>query len=319
VRRSDPAKAAREFESANELCPDPWYLGILAVCYEKSGRVIDAIAAIDGYLEDYDAGQRTQAVAARQRLTAMLAKVDVVTQPPGARVDAKGMGRKTVATTPATLTLDPGEHVLDVELDGHAPYQRTIVLRPGDDLHLDIALREEASSSDWRGARGDSRSGRFSLTGAVGATFDLAVPFDSDVLKTAPGVGGELSGGVSLGRLRLELALSVMGFPDSAGYILEFSGGPRVGIRLGSIPLWLELEVLIGWSFMNVTSEQAVVPAGRHSGVVAAPALAIVYRAIAWLEVFFRPARIEVFDIGDGGSDGALLRWGFDVGVRFRL
>jgi hypothetical protein len=320
LRAADPAAAAREFEAADRICPDPWYAGLLAVCYEKTGRIIDAVGAIDAYLKSSDVGQREQAEAARGRLVAMLAKVEVVTEPPGAAVRLVGPGRETGVIAPAKLALDPGHYTLDVRLDGHEPQRRELDVGPGEDARLDVALVTTGSSATSETAPPDERPAERTLgwTGAAGLALDVAIPVATVALKTAAGIALDLCGGIELGRFRAELALQIHLFPASSGFILELVGGPRVGIRLGTIPLYLELDVLVGWSYMESDSEQALIPAGSYSGVSVSAGIAVAYRLLRWLEVFVRPARVEALNIANDDAGGSLFRWDVDVGVRFR-
>jgi hypothetical protein len=314
LRASDPGGATREFEAANGLCPDSWYEGILAVCYEREGRINDAIKAIDAYLGHPGVDQRDQAAAARRRLEAMLAKVVVVSVPPGAALRARGPRGEIATSTPATLTLEPGRYSLDVSLAGHRPALRAIEVPPGSARTIEVALEPDALPS---GRGGRSRRAT-ALTGAAGLALDVAIPLDSDVLRTSVGLAFEAAGGVDLGRLRIMAALALHAFPDPSGFILELAGGPRLGIRLGRLPLWVEIEVLVGWSLVVVDVANAVLAQGMSSGVAIVPSVTIVYCVLRWLELFLRPARIEIFDVSGVAADGPLYRYGLDFGVRFR-
>jgi hypothetical protein len=320
LRGSDPAGAAEEFEAAAAICPDPWYEGLLAVCYEKTGRIVDAIGAIDSYLKASGVNQRDQAVAARARLVAMLAKVEVVTEPRGASVRLTGPRLDVEVIAPTKLSLDPGHYEIDVRLEGQEPQHREVDVAAGERARIDVALSAASQGSgDAGGPRAGTQANRTrAWTGAAGLALDVAIPMATDVFNTAAGFALDFCGGIELRRARAELALQLDVFPNKPGDVLELVGGPRFGVRLGSIPLFLELDVLVGFDFMNIRSADAFIPPGTYTGLSISTGIAVSYRVLRWLEVFVRPARVEMLNIANDEAGGALFRWNLDAGVRFR-
>ena len=68
-----------------------------------------------------------------------LATLDVSTDPDGARVT---VGTRAPRTAPTTLeALEPGAHIVGVELEGHEPVEREITLAPGERRTLVLDLR----------------------------------------------------------------------------------------------------------------------------------------------------------------------------------
>jgi tetratricopeptide (TPR) repeat protein len=137
------AEAAESFEAAQRLAPSPANLNNLARCYEQLGRIGDAIAALDVYLEDPglppDRIERAQAF--RSRLMATPAQVLVSSNPAGAEVLVNGHPPTVAgATTPATLRLEPGNHVIEVRLAGSEPGRQPIELQPGERRELTFEL-----------------------------------------------------------------------------------------------------------------------------------------------------------------------------------
>ena len=68
--------------------------------------------------------------------------VSVTTNPSGAAivVDGTPAGADRDATTPFGLILSGGDHLLRFTLDGHAPVQRIVTVRPGETQPLPLTL-----------------------------------------------------------------------------------------------------------------------------------------------------------------------------------
>jgi tetratricopeptide (TPR) repeat protein len=143
------AEAAVSFEAAQQLAPSPANLNNLARCYEQLGRIGDAIAALDRYLEDpsLTPDRIERAREFRARLMATPAEVAVSSDPPGAEVLVNGHPPSVSgATTPATLRLEAGNHVVEVRLPGHEGGRQAVELQPGERRELSFELAPAAGA-----------------------------------------------------------------------------------------------------------------------------------------------------------------------------
>jgi hypothetical protein len=106
------------FEEAFAAVPNPIVLLSVAESAVKIGRIEDAIAAFDQYLQlRPDAPDHAEIAQKRAALTVLPARVSVTSEPAGAGilVDGQTTGKKT----PAELDVSPGDHQLQAALAGY--------------------------------------------------------------------------------------------------------------------------------------------------------------------------------------------------------
>lgn len=118
----------------------------LARVYEELGQLDPAWRHYHEYVEgSADRTARADGEAALARIEPRVARVRVVTTPPGADVY---VGRKDLGPrgrTPLTLALPPGPQTLLLALDGHAPAEVTAALATGREVVADAALAPSAA------------------------------------------------------------------------------------------------------------------------------------------------------------------------------
>jgi hypothetical protein len=316
IRQEDPEGAARAFKAAHELCPDPWYLGHLAILYEKLGHISAAIAALDEYLEDENAAQREQAQAGRERLRALLGRIEVTTQPPGADVTVNGEPVTPRRVTPTTLELDAGDYTVEVELADYRPARELVSVGSGEVRQLDFDLEPLTFEQEPEPQPEEpQRRWTFSLQAGAGVTF----PLGTDMIGTAFGIPIDIAGGLDLRTVRLELLLQLFVFPDVNGTILQVGGGLRLGIRLGERPLYLGVETALGLAWVSVNTTGRLIPQGDYSSFAIEPAVFFAWQLHRRFELVARPLRFEVMGLAGDLPGGVAARLGIDVGARLRF
>lgn len=317
IRGNDPVGAARAFKAAHELCPDPWYLGHLAIIYEKLGRISEAIAVLDEYIEDESASQREQARAGRERLRALLGRIEVTTRPPGANVLVNGEPITPHRVTPTTLELDAGDYTVEVELEDHRPARELVSVGSGEVEQLEFTLEPLAFEQPEPEPEPEEPARRWTFSAQVGV--GVTFPLGTDRIGTAFGIPIDIAGGLDLRTLRIELLLQLFIFPDVNGTILQVGGGLRLGIRLGERPLYLGLETALGLAWVNVSAPGRMIPQGAYSSFAIEPAVFFAWQLHRRVELVARPLRFEVMGLAGDLPGGVAARLGIDVGARLRF
>ncbi len=332
-RSGDFSGAAQAFEAAQALAPAPSNLFNLSRCYERTGDIARAVATLEQYVaSDVPEERLARGRAELERLRAAgavsagaadaeeIVEIALVSDPPGAAVFVDGRPLEGVVTS-ATLRLEPGVHMIEVRLEGHESVRQEVIAEAGRSQVVQLTLIPgEPSGHELLMADAP----RLAWTGAVqvnaGAAFPLA---GADALGVAALLGLELSAGLRLGRpqllrgrpwrpVRLELILGVVGEVGGSFPLLEATGGGRLSVALGALPIRVEGELSLG--FTLVAEESVPV-----FGFALIPGFSVVYQALHWLEIALRPARLELLWLGDAISPELEVRWGLDVLVRFRI
>lgn len=134
-------EALASFERAYLMRSNPVVLVPIIECQERLNRVVDAIASIERYLRERPTAPDRASMEQRlQSLRARPTRVNVTSDPPGARVVLDG--RELPHTTPAEVQLPPGRHRIAVSRDGQTGPEREIDALPGG--ALDLALSTAA-------------------------------------------------------------------------------------------------------------------------------------------------------------------------------
>ncbi|MSP54035.1 MAG: PEGA domain-containing protein, partial [Myxococcales bacterium] len=123
--RKDYLGAVEHYLASNRLVPNRNVVYNLARAYEQLGRFDAAWRQYNEYaVLEPDPALRAEGVAARDRLGARVALVDVQSDPPGALIfiDREDLGAR--GRTPATIALPAGAHTVFLRRDGHHPTAR---------------------------------------------------------------------------------------------------------------------------------------------------------------------------------------------------
>lgn len=150
--KGDFEAALADFEEANRIYPGASPKHKIAVCYDKLGKVKDAISAYEIFVNS-DPGPKylkrvkdakTRIDELKEELAKMPGKVVLTIEP----ADATGLSI-TVDGSPAEgteLELEAGEHTIVVEADGMETVNRTIEVEPAEthDVSITLTASEEA-------------------------------------------------------------------------------------------------------------------------------------------------------------------------------
>jgi len=133
--------ALTAFEESYRLRPSPVALYNVAVAQRGLGRIREAIATFERYLEAPERGiDRARLASIRAELAALRAQIvnlRLTLAPSTATVQVDG---RPATISADGLTLDPGRHVIEVSADGHRTSRREVDLRPGSTVVLDVTL-----------------------------------------------------------------------------------------------------------------------------------------------------------------------------------
>ncbi|AUX24962.1 uncharacterized protein SOCEGT47_055030 [Sorangium cellulosum] len=145
----------------------------LGVAELRLGKYRDAAEHLSWYLREAPATRVTQRQRAEVLLKEALAKVAAITvktEPEGAEVTVDGaeMGRTPLALP---VFLEPGQHMIQVELDGYKPAQERIEPKAGDVVGMKLYLmRRDAEAPAAAGAPGTTGPRAASEPGPAGTT-----------------------------------------------------------------------------------------------------------------------------------------------------
>lgn len=327
----DYAGAAAEFERAHVLFPNPMNLFNLAPCYEHLGRVGDAIDVLERFL-DLDTppeNLRQQAQASLERLRDIPGSVEITSEPEGVTVVIDG-DTSPERATPVSVAVAPGRHTVELVAEGRLDARQEVNVSPGETLRLHVDIHAERARPPADSVEEEPPLPTVRWTFSFGLAAGASLPLVMEDMGSTFVVGGDLAVGLELGAarevhgmslrtVRVELVATTLGHPFDAGYLLEAGMGVRAGFLLGRVPLRLEVELSAGLGYLSVSEEGLEIAAGSSTAFALFPGFAIAWQAVRWLEVIFRPARVELLGLGGDFPGGVGARWGMDISLRFRL
>ncbi len=136
-------QALDEFFVSNRLSPNPTATYNIAACLEALERLEEAYSTYSAYLEGFGLGEeeRRSGAAAVARIVPKVARLSVVSTPPGASifVDRTNLGQYGV--TPRTLAHEPGQRVVIATLPGHHRAEARVVLTRGQQTHVKLVFK----------------------------------------------------------------------------------------------------------------------------------------------------------------------------------
>lgn len=137
-------RAVQEFMTAQRLSPNPRTVYNIGICFLRMDRRDDAFFFLDEYLSSPDeaegaADRRRFAEEALRSLAPRVARVAVLSNPPGATIYVDQREHGSYGVTPRVLALPPGPHRVWVELPGHRPAQADVTATLGAERTLELA------------------------------------------------------------------------------------------------------------------------------------------------------------------------------------
>jgi hypothetical protein len=142
--KGDYAAALESFNKAYDLIPTPHAEYWIAKSLEQQGKVEEAVAAYQKFLDNPDAAKagEDKLQDAKTRQAELKGKlqgdVNIVTTPPGAQVTVDGTPQ--MGETPMTLKLAPGKHTISVSLAGYDSKEVAVDVAAGQQTEQTIEL-----------------------------------------------------------------------------------------------------------------------------------------------------------------------------------
>lgn len=283
-------EAIREFFLEQRSAPNPRVTFNLALCFDQLHREEDAFTHFDEYLAstDDDAERRGLAQAAIERLRPRVARVLVVTEPPGATIYVDDREHGAWGHAPRTLVLPAGPHTLLFELDGHEPAQAVVEAARGAEVRAAGVLARVLGALEVRApsagqAEVRDASGAVAAQGPTPLRADLA-PGDYSVEVRVPEHRPWTSLARVVARAVAQLDAAPAPLPIPAGDLTVTSSAAGALIEVDGEEAGFAPAVLVA------------LPAGPHEVRVSHPGLApwagpvtIEADARSWLTVSLEP------------------------------
>jgi hypothetical protein len=155
MARGDIATACGRFAESLKLDPAVGTLLNLATCEERSGKLSVALehftsARTQLGKDDFRVAFTTERIATLShrvaRITVRFVATGPASPPPGARVLRDGVEVDPAALN-APLVVDPGAHVVVVELSGQPPQRTELTLREGEEKVVEVGPKPSPASS----------------------------------------------------------------------------------------------------------------------------------------------------------------------------
>ena len=120
------AEALVEFQAAYDAKPHPVVLKSIAECQVLTDDIVGAIATLELFIEAPITPGRDQVVERLAELRGMVGTVEIKSEPAGAAIVVDG--QKIDKVTPAIVTLNFGEHQIELTVEDYQPEVRTTKL-----------------------------------------------------------------------------------------------------------------------------------------------------------------------------------------------
>lgn len=193
------AEAEEAFRQAYEKAPNPVVQKAIAAAQERQGNIVGAIETLRRYLESAPPAEEQERVRARMAaLRQTPGSLNITSQPPNARVRLDG--QEASGTTPLSLSIAPGEHRVEVVLEGHLRQERSVEVVPGGRTQIEVALEP---TPDERFGSGEDEIARSEEPSRPPDDTDGAEGPSTEVWLTAGLAGGTLIAGTVFGFLAL--------------------------------------------------------------------------------------------------------------------
>lgn len=139
------AQAAQAFEESYQLFPRPNTLFNLGLAHRALGQYLKAIDELERFLQEGTPtpAERTEVSEALDSMRGRLAHLTVSPNVESARITVDG----NAAEPNTDVTLDPGNHVIEVTAQGHVRNAQTITLRTSESRRLDVRMERSGGIS----------------------------------------------------------------------------------------------------------------------------------------------------------------------------
>lgn len=142
TRQERWSEALAHFSQSRELVERPNTVLNIAACLQRLGRMVEAIDALEAYLEIAEPTDEARRSAAAQMMVEVrerVARLSLTVTPAEATVfvdDRRLLG----AGSTREVALDPGQHVVRITAAGHEPMRFIVTSDPSASAHRDIVL-----------------------------------------------------------------------------------------------------------------------------------------------------------------------------------
>jgi tetratricopeptide (TPR) repeat protein len=214
-------QALANFQEAYRLRPHPLVNVNIANCYDKLGKPLQAVFHFERFI-DAQAGtpeQRTEVVNALERLRKQIGQLLLRVTPDGATVTID-QGEQRRSPIMEAIKLEGGKHTIEVRLAGYRTLQRSVTVRGGTTLELNLALERESEAPEVLSvtpAPAPAPAPEPTATAAAPAAPATQAPLrDTDLSTEPPAQGGDvptsvwIAGGISAGLGVAALVTGVM-------------------------------------------------------------------------------------------------------------
>jgi hypothetical protein len=153
-KKDDYTTAIKYFEEAYKLDPNPVYLYNIAVAYELWGNKGKSAEYYEKYYPDADPKEKASIQAKINELRPPInvapplnadgkSKIDIRTEPAGAKVWLEEKKGSPLGVTPFTYEVTPGKHLLIIESEGYAPITRSFEVLAAQTASIDLAMAKK--------------------------------------------------------------------------------------------------------------------------------------------------------------------------------
>lgn len=209
-------EALRGFELAERLLPSPELSFNIARAHEQLGEIEAAVEHYERYVaargEASDVGSVQARIAAlrgsleQRPVRAMEAAALRIDAEPGAEIKLDG-SLVGVAPIDRIVWVEPGKHVLEAELSGHAPYRGEIDAPPGSMVAGSVELVQHSRVP----ARGERSASRGARAASGGVSLPVWIAGGACIASAATSVAARVSGEASRSASDLDAARSADG------------------------------------------------------------------------------------------------------------
>ncbi|MFH2009036.1 MAG: PEGA domain-containing protein [bacterium] len=333
------AKAIQGYEGAYRIVGRASLLFNIADCYERLGKLAEAVAYYRRYLAVCAPEKRSQVeklIAAIRRRPATLM---VVTRPEGAKVWINE--KLQTWPTPFSVSVPPGKVSLRVVLPGYRVHRQQVTARPGAPLNLVVTLDKQTSTGPRRPAPTPGRrpspwersAGFLGVAGGLKKSVYKGV--DQPELNYSVTVSGGY--GIRMGRRsRLELGLRLFVSTIDDGKVLTLLDVSALfGVRVILYRrLFLSIRAGVGLATMLGVHWDSFFFSGAYTAADKVPssyaavqlwgALSLGYRVWQRLSLVLTPVAFDYIPpVGHLKEDAAdlryILRYNFHLGLMVEL